>query len=299
MGKGGVGRSSVALALALALASRRRRVLLVQVHAPDVVGPLFGTSVGYDMKELRPGLVAVNVDPENALREYVMLVVRFRKVFDALFGNKLVRYFLRFIPSLAEINMLGKVTYHADEVAAGGRRRFEHVVVDAPATGHGLTFLKVARVVTSTAPAGPLRDQTRAMAEVVEDRDRTVVHVVTTPDEMSVLETEELLARMRDEAVAPLGAVVLNRVSEPLCEGLDVDTLMRVAQVPALRPFVAVAEERHAHQDGARRAAQRLAATGLPLVRLAECPTEDFTLAESERMGEALLAPAGGTGVAL
>ena len=65
------------------------------------------------------------------------------------FERRWVRYFLNAAPSLAEIVMLGKVAWHAGREMEHGRPRWDLVVLDAPATGHGLTFLSVPEVFLS------------------------------------------------------------------------------------------------------------------------------------------------------
>jgi len=62
------------------------------------------------------------------------------------FENAAARYFLAAAPSLAEIVMLGKVWWHAAHDMERGRPRWDLVILDAPATGHGLTFLTVPEV---------------------------------------------------------------------------------------------------------------------------------------------------------
>ncbi|MEW5852984.1 MAG: ArsA-related P-loop ATPase [Myxococcota bacterium] len=287
MGKGGVGKSMVSLGLALGLARRGKRVLLCQVNAPDAHGPVLGTSVGSELKQVRLRLTAVNIEPRAALREYMLMVVKFQKVYEAIFENRFVSYFLRFVPSLAEINMLGKVWFHAEE-KDGARPRWDHIVVDAPATGHGITFLKVARVVSRTAPPGTLREQTDEMARVVEDAARTAVHVVTTPDELSVMEAEELLRRLSDEKVAPLGTAILNRVPEGLFTGLPMDTMRRLQEHTELGPLARLAVLRQREETAALAAGGRLVAHGLPLVMLPESPTENFSLPDAEHLATAL-----------
>ena len=86
-------------------------------------------------------LWAVNVRPEEALREYALMVLKFKTVYRAVFENRLVRYFLRFVPSVAELVMLGKVLFHVKETSPGGGPRYDVVVMDAPATGHAISFL--------------------------------------------------------------------------------------------------------------------------------------------------------------
>ena len=269
MGKGGVCKSTVALALALGLHARGKRVLLCQVNTPDAHGPLLGAPVDEELRESRRGLWTVNIEPQSARREYVMMVVKFRAVYDAIFENRVVQYFLRFIPSLAELNMTGKIWFHAEE-RAGDRARFDHVVVDAPATGHGITLMKVARVLSRTAPPGPLRTQTESMASVFEDPARCALHVVTTPDELSVMETTELLSRIRRERVGPLGVAVVNRVPARLFHGQPVSAWESLRAHPDVGGLARVVTERAQLERAAAAAVERLAAPDLPVLALPE-----------------------------
>ena len=59
---------------------------------------------------------------------------------------------------------------------------------------------------------GLVRDQTQWMLDILDDPERTGVAVVTTPEEMPVTETIELLARLRSETGAHASAVIANRV---------------------------------------------------------------------------------------
>jgi anion-transporting ArsA/GET3 family ATPase len=292
LGKGGVGKSTVALALALGLHRQGRSVLLCQVNTPDAHGPLLGSPVDHELREARRGLTVVNIEPAHARREYVMMVLKFRAVYDAVFENKVVQYFLRFIPALAELNVMGKVWFHAQE-STGDKRRFDHVVLDAPATGHGLGLLKVARVLSSTAPPGPLRTQTEQMAALFEDAQRTAVHVVTTPDELSVLETLELQKRLVDEHVAPLGVAVVNRVPPPLFFHQPARAAWS-ALAAAGGPHAATARvvlERLALELAVGSAAERLAVLRTPVLLLPEATARTFALPDVESLASRLLAP--------
>lgn len=292
MGKGGVGKSSVALALALGLHARGRKVLLCQVHAADAHGGILGAPVTEELSQPRPGLWAVNIDPVSARREYVMMVLKFRALYDAIFDNRLVQYFLRFIPSLAELNMTGKVWFHACEQEQG-RPRFDHVVVDAPATGHGVTLIRVGRVLSHTAPPGPLRTQTEQMAAVFEDPTRTALHVVATPDELSVAEGEELLTRLRGENVGPLGSVLLNRVPAPLFINQDVAPWRQLRDNPQLAALASVVLDRAQTEATVLAALQRLAKAsgGAPVLALPELLERRFGQDQVQQLGSVLAPP--------
>ncbi len=289
MGKGGVGKSMTALALALGLWRQGKRVLLCQVHTADAHGPLLGVTVGQEVTEARPNLHVVNIEPASARREYVMMILKFRTLYDAVFENRFTQYFLRFIPSLAELNITGKIWFHAQETE-GTRRKYDHIVVDAPATGHGVTLMKVARVISATAPNGPLKQQTAEMAAVFEDPTRTALHVVTTPDELSVMETLELLARLNKDHVGPLGVAALNRVPPQLFPN-GARAFEPLLADPALQAHARAVLERAQLETMVVDAHARLTAAGLQVIPMEESSTQAFGLADADAMASRLFPP--------
>ena len=192
-GKGGVGRTTIAAALAALLARHGRRVLLAHVRTKQHVHRMLGCNPLTDeIREVLPNLWAVNMNPAAALRERGLMVLRFKAVYNAVMENRLVRYFLRAIPSLDEYSMLGKVWYHTTEVLADGKPRFDTVVFDGPATGHLVTMLRIPRVIVDTVPEGPLTADARAAVELLSDPARTVLWIVTLAEEMAVSEAADL-----------------------------------------------------------------------------------------------------------
>src|SRR5713226_9926432 len=73
------------------------------------------------------------------------MVLKFESIYKAVFENRLVSYFLRFIPSLQELVMLGKILFHVEERLPTGEPKYQRVVVDAPATGHAISFFNIDR----------------------------------------------------------------------------------------------------------------------------------------------------------
>lgn len=216
-GKGGVGRSTVAAALALRSARAGHRTLVLEVDAPDSVTRLLGAPPAPDRpREIEPNLWACRMTPSGALEEYAQLVLRVKLVYKLVFENNLVRYLLRFIPSLAEVTMLGKMWWHAtqDEIRKG-EPRFERIILDAPATGHSITFLSVARTVADVSPAGILKEQAEKMAQMVES---SVMHVVALPEEMPVNEGLELFGAIPSRLRIEPGLAIVNRRSPSLLE---------------------------------------------------------------------------------
>ena len=232
-GKGGVGKSSISAALALLAARRGQRVLVCEVNAHERVAPMLGAlPSGTEIREVLPRLFSVNVQPREAMREYGIMTLRFKSLYDAVFENRVSRYFLRAIPSLAELVMLGKILHEA-RVEERGRHRWDLVVLDAPATGHALQLLGVPAALLDTVPPGPLRRDAQWMQELLVDPARTSVSIVTLPEEMPVNEAIELDHAVRGQLRMPRGALIVNALPERRFSPAEAERLSGLAGEPS------------------------------------------------------------------
>ncbi|HZU82648.1 MAG TPA: ArsA family ATPase [Polyangiaceae bacterium] len=215
-GKGGVGKTTVCAAEAMSLAARGKRVLIALCNAKERLSTMFAAApVGPRVSALTDNVWAVNMRPNEALEEYGTLVLHSRALYKALFDNRYVRAFLRAIPGMQEWSMLGKAWWHTTERRPDGSFKYDVVILDAPATGHGLEMLRVPRVILDVVPPGLLRrDAERAMA-LLQDPATCAVVLVTLPEELPVTETIEL-ARSLAEMGLPLRRLVVNSVLPPL-----------------------------------------------------------------------------------
>lgn len=212
VGKGGVGRSTVAAAVASACARRGRRTLLYEANANDRFGHFFGTSpVGPEIKPLARDLHAVNTNPAAALEEYGMMILRFRRVYKMVFENRVSRYFLRAIPGLDDYSVVGKAWYHTTEIERG-RPLWDTVVFDMPASGHSLSMLRLPKVILDTVPEGPLTSSAREVRSLLLDPQRTAILLVTLAEEMPVNEARELTTALDRDLGMRVSHVVINQV---------------------------------------------------------------------------------------
>ena len=211
-GKGGVGKSTVTAATALLAAQRGQRVLLIEVDAKDNLTRLFERPpVGFDPVEVFPGVFAMQMRTEASLREYLRLHLRVPVIgrLGPLAGA--LDFVATAAPGVKEILTVGKACWEARE-SIEGRADWDLIVVDAAATGHVVAQLDAPRAIRELVQVGPIREQTGWMVEILSDPAVTALNVVTSPEEMPVNETIELVGRVREELTVPLGVVVVNRV---------------------------------------------------------------------------------------
>jgi len=236
-GKGGVGKSTMAAATALLAADVGKRVLLVEVDAKgDVPAQFEHAPVGFNPREVYPGVLAMAMDTEASLQEYLKLNLRvpvlgrlgpLAKVFD---------FVATAAPGVKEMLTIGKIAWEVRE-AIEGRADHDIVIVDAAATGHIVAQLGAADAIRELVDVGPLRNQTQWVSDILADPALTAVNIVTTPEEMPVTETIELVGRLRTEVAVPLGNVVVNRVLPELFTHAD-EVTYEALRAPAARELL-------------------------------------------------------------
>jgi len=293
VGKGGVGKTSVSAALALALARNGRRVLVAMCNARERLSYLLQVPpIGPDIRSIGPGIDAVNMEPGAALKEYGLMVLKIRALYSLIFENKLVSAFLRGTPGLDAWAMLGKAQHHVFERRPDGQPRYDTVIVDAPATGHGLDLLRVPKVILDVVPPGMLRRDAERAWQLFTDPARSGVLLVTLPEELPVSETLELNAALRDELQLPVCGLVVNGLVPRLFDAEQAAAVERLhAEAkdasPELAGLLRASWTRVQRERMQADAQERLSASlQLPRYELPALFSSDFRRPEIERLSQ-------------
>ena len=168
-GKGGVGKSTMAAATALLASSIGKRVLLVEVDAKgDIPAQFERAPVGFTPKEIHPGILAMAMDTEASLQEYLRLNLRVPVIGRIGPLARVLDFVATAAPGVKEILTIGKILWEVRE-AIEGRADFDLVVVDAAATGHIVAQLGAPDAIRELVDVGPLRSQTEWLSELLAD----------------------------------------------------------------------------------------------------------------------------------
>ena len=209
-GKGGVGKSTVAIALGIAAARRGLRTIVAELSGQERAATAFGraSAPGQEV-QLDDQLFAISVDWQPAMEEY--LHQRAGRLGDLLAASRAFHAFAAATPGMRELLSIGKVWELAqDKRRVRGALPFDLVIVDAPATGHALGALRAPRTFAGIARVGPIAHQGRTIDATLRDPAQTGVVAVALPEEMPVEETLLLQRRLRDELGLELAQVVVN-----------------------------------------------------------------------------------------
>jgi anion-transporting ArsA/GET3 family ATPase len=230
LGKGGVGKTTVTAAIALSSARSGRRTLAVEVGSQGQLAALLGGDAATTASEtpLLPNLSGLSLDPQRALEEYLAMTIRVRAIAERLADSRVTGYVAAAAPGLREMVTLGKIWHLTDLRLRDGSPRYDLVVIDAPATGHAVGMLRTPRQFGEIARVGRIADEATRIAELLADRSRTGIVLVTLPEEMPVNETADA-ARRLVAAGLEADCVVVNALYPALFEPGD-DELLRAAQ---------------------------------------------------------------------
>ncbi len=233
-GKGGVGKTTVAVALGLRAAARGKRAIVCEVASQENTSRIFNRArVGFHEVQMDENLWSISIDPDESMREYVLLQLKVRAMRDLLFRSRLFSYLAAATPGLKELVTIGKVWELAqpDRKVSSGRR-YDVVVVDAPATGHGIGFLQTPRTFANIARVGPIYSQARQLDALITNRELTGVAIVALPEEMPVNESAMLEQELSSRVGVAVDRIYMNALYPQRFSGEELAQLESHAESP-------------------------------------------------------------------
>ncbi len=176
-------------------------MIVCEIASQERGAELFGKRPSeFAERRLATRLWSLSVDPDKMVGEYLETHMPVRAMASLLRRSTLFNYLAAATPGLPEMVTMGKVWELAQKPRKlkGAKRTYDLVVVDSPATGHGVGFLQTPRTFREIARVGPLANQAKRIEELITDRERTGVAIVARPEEMAINESIELEATLLD-----------------------------------------------------------------------------------------------------
>ncbi len=261
-GKGGVGKTTVAVALGLRAAAAGKRTIICEVASQENASRIFEhTQVGFHEVEMEENLWSISIDPDESMREYVLLQLKVRAMRDMLFRSRIFTYLAAATPGLKELVTIGKIWELAQERRkVKGGREYDLVIVDAPATGHGIGFLQTPRTFASIARVGPIHSQAQELDRLVTDQEHTGTVIVALPEEMPVNESAALETELREEVGIAVDRVYLNGLYPERFKADEAERLAELAteENGAVRAAARAAVSEHGRARSQRKQLARL-----------------------------------------
>lgn len=290
VGKGGSGKTTFAIAIGLAAERMGKKVLIVETGDADAAGHVFGKgTLQHTPEKVSSGIWGARIHPKSVLEEYIHVHIGFRFISNAITRASLFEHLADATPGLKDVMTLGQIWRFEKKTD-----EYDLVVVDAPATGHGLSLLRQPGTLADMLRFGPIANQTKAVQNLLGNREKTGIALVTLPEELPVNEAVEFIKQADTELQMPVNMTIINKVYEDMFNDDESEAVMKsfgessqVLLEPAKKQILR-RRVQQAHMDRIR---------GVSPGKVVEIPfrfTNELTLDEIGAIGELLVSKAGG-----
>jgi len=230
-GKGGVGKSTVAVSMARLAAQRGQRVLLVELESVSRVAPLFGLPrVGPTPTEVDRRLWVSCLDSVDSLRFFFTQQLKVATLVNLALRNRAVEGFFKAVPAVKPMLFLYHLWRIEQDMGRYGEGRFDLIVCDLPTSGFTIGMYAIPDTLAHVFRVGSMATYAVGMRELLTQPGRAGLVLVTLPEEMPVTETLELRADLLRRHGIETAAIVVNGVYPHVMRPEDVAHLQAAAR---------------------------------------------------------------------
>jgi anion-transporting ArsA/GET3 family ATPase len=237
-GKGGVGKTTVAAALGRRLAAAGRHTLLLEfdpresLHEALGVDPSGGATV-----TAAENLDLCHISPHEVVESWLLERSGGGMLARRVLNAPIFRHVVEAAPGLKELTVLRKVLQ-----SARPKGSYDTVILDAPASGHGLSWLDAPGRLAETLEDGPIREEGESIGRALSDPKRFGVWLVTAPSSMATRESIEFSNELRKRTGRGPAQLVINELMpEPPAEAPGVPASFqrwRLERAAEVRGFI-------------------------------------------------------------
>ena len=160
-----------------------QRTFIVEVNGSLQVPFIYNSeSKHYPITPLEHNLYSMSLTAELAIEDYIVQQLRSRRLYKLAFQNRFIKPLLNGAPGLHNAVQIGKIF----ELVCSGDWDLI-IVVDAPATGHGITMLDAARHMMELTQIGPMYEANKEVEAVMTDAKHTAILLVCIPEQAPCL----------------------------------------------------------------------------------------------------------------
>ncbi len=226
-GKGGVGKSTVAATLARRAARDGKKVLLIELESVSRAAPLFRVAAATpEAKLVDHNIWLMGVDALTSLHYFALQQLRLETVVKLALRNNAVRGFFMAMPGIKSILFLYHLWRLESEHGPAGDGSWDLIVCDLPTSGYVIGLYGVPTTLRQIFRVGPMAKYAAGMAAMLSDPRRAGLVLVTLPEEMPVVETVELIERLRTRNGVEAAAVFVNGIYPELVAPAEIESLV-------------------------------------------------------------------------
>lgn len=230
-GKGGAGKTTLSAALGVAASKLGKRVLLVETDEGESLASIFSyPELTMTPANLHPGIQGARIAPRQVLEEYVKKYISLSFIANRIVRAELFEHLAEAAPGLSEIMTLGQIWRWEKRRNELDQLLYDMIIVDTPATGHGLSLLRQPRTLVNMLKFGPIAEQTRQVQELLQNADKTGILLATLAEELPVNEAVDFILTIENDMNMNICMTVVNALYKNIFSDEDSRRLSDITQ---------------------------------------------------------------------